>query len=361
MMTNSGSATPVEPFDTQTAATIDKEFNILANVGQGNNFAATGYVRFMLAVIILIFHSYSFTKFSVPFEQLLPEGGSAVCAFFLLSGWVIGSTLERSPHGFYKRRAERLLPVYLVCLAWAQVPWAMFGHTILIPGRQEPLVGPTSAWILIAHLFFLQNFVGAIEADYTPAWTLSCEVFCYALAPLFHNTRTKWLFALAGMSLAFYLVKGLFKLPLIPSGTFLETAFMTWAWLAGFIAFRLRQKMPLVSVILLCSLGTFCLPSAGYIVLLTAASLLFGHLLTLPKILDKIGIILGDLSYPLYLSHAATLTIFSKLLPEAFKGRTTVALLGALAFAMIILFAVDVPSQSFFKRGRFKRAAQLAS
>jgi peptidoglycan/LPS O-acetylase OafA/YrhL len=90
------------------------------------------------------------------------------------------------------------------------------------------------------------------------------------------------------------------------------------------------------------------------LVLLTAGALLFGHHIPFSKTADKIGVFLGDLSYPLYLSHVPTLIIVAMYLPASFHGRTMIALSAAIIISIILQVVVDAPLQRFFKRGRFK-------
>jgi peptidoglycan/LPS O-acetylase OafA/YrhL len=333
---------------------LESEFNILSHVGQGNNFAATGYVRFLLATIVLMCHSQNFAHFAVPpFTDFL-DPVAAVCAFFLLSGWVISASVERQINGFYKRRAERLMPVYLACLCWAQLPWHLFGQRFMLPGGTVAVLGPVSNWVVIAHVFFLQNYVGAIENSFYPAWSLSSEVFYYALAPLLKKISTRYLAIAAGIAIILCLLKAGFRIPALPSGYGFETFYMAWAWLAGFIGFRVRKRHPLLTVVILCSMGAFWNPNGGYLVLLTAGALLFGHHIPFSKTADKIGVFLGDLSYPLYLSHVPTLIIVAMYLPASFHGRTMIALSAAIIISIILQVVVDAPLQRFFKRGRFK-------
>jgi peptidoglycan/LPS O-acetylase OafA/YrhL len=335
---------------------------LLSRAGQGNNFAATGYIRFLLAIVVVVSHSYYYCHLAIPFINVWPTPQAAVCGFFVLSGWVIAGSVSRDSKGFYVRRIERLMPVYVVCLLWAQAPFHLFGRVFPLPGGSELFNAPPSRWYIVFNLFFLQNFINVAEITFAPAWSMSCEVFYYLFAPILNKTATRWLFGLALLSLASYLLKSLVKVDDVAAANYgVGTAMMAWAWVSGFIAYRLRKTRPLVSILLLCSLGTFWLSGSGWLVLLTGLALLFGDRLNLSPILEKTGVILGDLSYPLYLSHLTTLIVIAKVLPESFHRRTVIALFGAVAVAAIILFVVDIPCQAFFKRGRFQRAAQAAA
>jgi peptidoglycan/LPS O-acetylase OafA/YrhL len=343
------------PTEFQKSDTKVDDTSILKDLGQGNNFATVGYIRFLLAVVVMVSHAKWFANFNVPIISAWPDGQAAVCGFFILSGWVICSSVNRDIKHFYNRRAERLMPIYVVCLAWAMIPYYLFGRLFSIPGSSDMLEAPLSRWYIVDYFFFLQNFVNVNISTFNPAWSLSCEVFYYAVAPFIRRIGSRWLLIFAGISLAALLLKKLANVDDIAVANFgIGTFLMAWAWILGFVAYRFRTTRPLVAVVLLVSAGCFWQQGSGYLVLLTALALLFGHRVKFRPLAEKLGIILGDMSYPLYLSHLATLIIVARLLPLTMPLRTMIGLSSAVAFAAILLFLIDIPCQSFFKRGRFK-------
>lgn len=102
--------------------------------------------------------------------------------FFLLSGFVIfanESDRVRELGAFYLRRLRRIYPIVLVAMAVSTVVWALgFEHH-----------GPTwrSALATLFSLDDLRSKPGIVAGAYlgnVPLWSLSYEVFFYALFPL---------------------------------------------------------------------------------------------------------------------------------------------------------------------------------
>ena len=113
----------------------------------------------------------------------LELGETGVVAFFLVSGFVIPLSLERTRDFglFWIHRALRIYPLYIT----------VFAVTILVKGGD---IHSISGWLLdgLSHIFFLQeylrqeNFVGG-------SWTLSLEMVWYivisVLALIYLNKR----------------------------------------------------------------------------------------------------------------------------------------------------------------------------
>ena len=108
---------------------------------------------------------------------LIRGGYQAVTTFFVLSGFVLtrsyaatvwnGASAQRYALG----RVARVCPVYLLSLA-VVAPFILADQT---PGK---------AGYLAAHLLLVQAWLGAIPVNWnTPAWSLSCEMFFYAMFP----------------------------------------------------------------------------------------------------------------------------------------------------------------------------------
>jgi len=124
-----------------------------------------------------------FPKNALSFFQFISElNFVAVLFFFVLSGFSIGLSLaarENVNWGYYfKRRAQRILPIYwiaLLCSGWVSVQ-------VL----EEPMI-----WTeFIGNLLFLQSpAVGtqwfAPFAGNGPLWSLSFEAWFYVLTPCF--------------------------------------------------------------------------------------------------------------------------------------------------------------------------------
>ncbi len=143
-----------------------------------NRLAGLDTLRALAIVAVMLFH----------LGQILPEwlepvarfGWVGVDLFFVLSGYLIGSQLLKpvsrgqriSLPGFYRRRAYRILPAYLVVLALYEL-WPRWRETTGLPPLWE-------------FLTFTQNlFVDyAKNANFSHAWSLCVEEHFYLLLPL---------------------------------------------------------------------------------------------------------------------------------------------------------------------------------
>jgi peptidoglycan/LPS O-acetylase OafA/YrhL len=109
---------------------------------------------------------------------LIRGGYQAVTTFFALSGFVLTRSYaaalwnRRNTLRYALARAARVYPVYLLSLA-VVAPFIVADQT------------PRKAGYLAAHLLLVQAWLGAIPVNWnTPAWSLSCEMFFYAVFPL---------------------------------------------------------------------------------------------------------------------------------------------------------------------------------
>lgn len=121
---------------------------------------------------------------------LLPFGWTGVWLFYVISGFVIGRSLEREPHAstwtegrtqllhFWRRRAARIVPAYGLYLT--------FNVVLLVAiGRHEPLA--SLPWLLsFTHNWWMIFEPGSASAwpPFGHLWTLSVEQQFYLLFPL---------------------------------------------------------------------------------------------------------------------------------------------------------------------------------
>ena len=107
----------------------------------------------------------------------LELGETGVVAFFLVSGFVIPLSLEKtkSIRMFWIHRALRIYPLYLLVFA---------ANFLLLAGGHTKTIG-MFAVNLVTHLFFIQEYLGQ-ENFVGGSWTLSLELFWYiAISGLF--------------------------------------------------------------------------------------------------------------------------------------------------------------------------------
>lgn len=124
-------------------------------------------------------------------SNIQANGGFAVPFFFVLSGFVLalaydGNTIDA--RAFYLNRFARIGPTYLVAL--------------FIAASFVSLSGFTFNPVFLVHLFGLQAWFPTSDSGFAfngPGWTISVEIFFYALFPilfsLFHSRHVffgKW-------------------------------------------------------------------------------------------------------------------------------------------------------------------------
>jgi peptidoglycan/LPS O-acetylase OafA/YrhL len=322
-------------------------------------------LRFGLAFIVAVGHLGG----SVPLGALawIPRLGSfeAILGFLLVSGYSIGASYSKAPEGFYLRRAWRLYPVYL---------GAMVLTFVATPAD------PTLAFagVLLLNLFFL-NQLFTTTSYVGPAWSLSLEVWLYALTPaLAQLSRSRLLLLIVGSS-AVYVIdtcgRTLFHWPYFAwQGFGVNLLTLSFPWLLGFLLAKSPDAEKPV-------LRWIAYALSGHMLL--AATIQFGYRLKHHALHDYWGMdapdfvmrsltlvlvwwclrgavtpragkrrraswmaFLGDSSYPLYLTHMPVAIICLRLsITHPF------AVLGAmLMIAAGLYFALDSYSRSREKR-----------
>ncbi len=135
-------------------------------------------LRALAIVLVMIFHLGS--DLPEMFAPLAKIGWMGVDMFFVLSGFLIGSQLfkpylagrQLSVAEFYRRRAFRILPAYLVVLLlYFTVPaW-----------RESPGISPLWLFLTFTQNFFIDY---SIHQAFSFAWSLCVEEHFYLVLPL---------------------------------------------------------------------------------------------------------------------------------------------------------------------------------
>lgn len=135
-----------------------------------------------LAALNIVFYHFSDPKIFGPFAPVVDNGYVSVSFFLLLSGFVLAYNYrERAERGlmrartFWMARFSRIYPVFLVSLL---ISFLMLG--------QEWRIRPHSefAWGVGLTLILAQGWSPTLCTFWnTPAWTLTTDVFFYALFP----------------------------------------------------------------------------------------------------------------------------------------------------------------------------------
>jgi peptidoglycan/LPS O-acetylase OafA/YrhL len=165
-----------------------------------NNFDA---LRLGLAVLVIYSHSYALglgSEATEPLSRLtrgqMSFGALAVDLFFVLSGYLITASAERSSLGSYlSKRARRIYPAFLVNAVISVLVVAPLAHAILV----SPAVANFAEETLrlrefeYANAFLGNPYPGPINGS---LWSIQYECWCYlgvaALAAL-GLLRRRWL------------------------------------------------------------------------------------------------------------------------------------------------------------------------
>ena len=279
-----------------------------------SSWAVLAALRWFLASIVMMLHledtfvpSNSWSHFIVSFG-----GKAAVMGFFLISGYSIAHSYGERPDGYFRRRFLRIYPLYCVAVLFTQfVVFITPSPAVCLNGYAYVSAGFLTS---VANLLLLQQFI-AIPLTYNiPLWTLSIEVFYYLLAPFLYRRPQ---IAIALLVVASMIA---FQFPLTnpPLYGYLVLVFF-WPWLIGFLVGQ-NQGRPTLPVILGLIGGVLVFisdketpePLSVVTYLVTFGAILTAPRFNLPKLVQKIANLLGDLSYPLYLFHLPLMIFFFK-------------------------------------------------
>lgn len=365
-------------------------------------------LRFVAAAMIAVGHGANLFGFA-PTAAALHAANAGVSFFFVLSGFVLAYNYPALPdrsatRRFLVLRFARIWPMHALTLAAVVVflPRAAW----FVPGVDPWLAGALSltlmqAWVPVA------GYAGALNA---PAWTLSVDVFFYAVFPmLLVRVREAPVRTLVGallVSLAFpmtanvlgggrsdlaldrwnwYLLDHFFPparlvefvLGMVAAGLFVAGRVRLPA--AGFAATAVEAAVlgacvaGLAALHLLPYAGAWVGPGVGDWLAQIAAAPLFAVLIAafaqgrgaISRVLSTRGAVhLGELAYAVYLFHGLLLHVpLWPTLTASIGGPASLAAYGIalIAFAHLAWRGVEVPARRAIVRAFDRRAAAAAS
>lgn len=137
-------------------------------------------LRFAAAFIVFLSHAAGRTtgQLHEVASFLGDQGAAGVSFFFILSGFVLTWSHNGgdTSGAFYRRRLARIGPAYLVCLvAGTALTIVVSGDVLGSLVKAAPSLPALQAWVPDQRIYYAGNGVG---------WSLSCEVFFYALFPI---------------------------------------------------------------------------------------------------------------------------------------------------------------------------------
>jgi peptidoglycan/LPS O-acetylase OafA/YrhL len=293
--------------------------------GRHNNFDA---LRLLLALLVIFSHCYPLAAGNLEYEPLLhlsrlqfSFGGMAVYLFFVMSGFLITASMERSRSAgqFLRRRIVRIYPAFIAFALISFFVIARISGAILI-------ASPWHRWAdAVWQTLRLREYTYANAFPYSASgnraingatWSIPYEFFCYLGVLLLGVTSLlKWrvwplllLFAAIAMSVAFALNPW--------SGVgwqwFGQTIGMPSLWaqllpnyLAGMVFYLYRDRIPYSRWLALLSLALVIiaarLPCGESVVFPLAGAYLLFYLAFAPWLPLHQAARFGDFSYGLYL------------------------------------------------------------
>jgi peptidoglycan/LPS O-acetylase OafA/YrhL len=137
-------------------------------------------LRFVAALAVVFVHVPLLLARQLPdaagMAKVTFAGQVGVGFFFILSGFVLTWSARAGDRrtSFYRRRVARIVPLHLLMWAATLVVYAVIGISVA--------AGPAAAAAVLVHSWVpVKSYFGAVD---TPSWSLSCEMFFYALFPL---------------------------------------------------------------------------------------------------------------------------------------------------------------------------------
>jgi peptidoglycan/LPS O-acetylase OafA/YrhL len=332
-------------------------------------------LRGLAALAVALFH-YS-THYANEIGHLtppafgFPPGNYAVQLFFMISGYVIFMTLERTRTAmdFVVSRFSRLFPAYwMAIILTASIAYAIGG----------PDKSPEPSWSqILVNFTMVQEILGFEHLDGS-YWTLQIELFFYCQMLFWFITgqlqRVQWIIVLwLAIALVFGVAERYFQHTLSYALRELLIARHIPFFAIGVLFYRLTSGAGRVSTnwaLIAASIGVVALvnrPVYTWVVLTCTAIFWLFRSNRLGFLRARPFVFLGTISYSLYLLHQ---TIGFDVLwhVERHGASGTVAVLVAtvimLALASALTFAVERPAMKWIRarwKGRRGRGAQVAA
>ncbi|WP_190306067.1 acyltransferase family protein [Pseudomonas oryziphila] len=145
-------------------------------------------LRFAAALIVFLFHiQLQYSVFDTPFiRKIIEQGAVGMSIFFMLSGYLLMLNYcnsESNLKDYFINRLARIYPVYFVA-GLVTLPWLKIG---LGDTGLEMITGSAKAiFIFISNIFVIQAWFPQLFSYWNngASWSISVEVFCYAILPL---------------------------------------------------------------------------------------------------------------------------------------------------------------------------------
>jgi peptidoglycan/LPS O-acetylase OafA/YrhL len=326
--------------------------------GSPSTWSILALLRFVLASIVVLSHYQALLSVAAPLGVTVFNGSAAVIGFFMISGYSIAASIDRDNCAtrFYIRRLARIAPIFVTGCAFSLVPWLLSPSGIVCWGSVQRF--PALPTILLNFLGLQTAFTPAI-ATYAQSWSLLPECMLYLATPLLSRTKASVVGTIAVLSASCYLFNhgG-------DAAMFRSTLYLAWAWLAGYILYK--QGLSVLAAVLLIVAPAYLLPMdvhqdshSPFVAVSCAVVLIFSRQINAGSA-SKVLNWLGDVSYPLYLTHVATMVILNILCPSLALFAPSWLYVASVAVAAVLLSVVDHPCRRAI-RSLQKRATRINS
>lgn len=336
----------------------------------GDQWAVLAGMRFVLAIIVACAH----TIYVLGVGDTLPRplmflkhlgAAEAVVGFFLISGYSISASIARDRVNYAARRVWRIWPVYFCCALYGLAPF------FIAHGEFGLMDGTFVEWPIFSLLFMTMIGLPFLftQAYFMMAvsWSLVCEFVYYAAAPLLDRMTMRGLAIIGCLSLAVYAaITGLIRdLDHVRPGGIVPVS-LAWLWILGFAFQRYRHHKYAAALMVALPLTFFVLPPVSpygrVTLLLVGAGLIIAPSVSLSPVIARMLNFLGDVSYPLYLSHISTMCALYLIAPRWMAAHSSLYLLAALCVAVVITILIDYPTRRYasYRAKRKEKAYVLA-
>jgi len=332
-------------------------------------------LRGVAAVMVVMMHLCEANSTS-PFDMVINHGYLAVDFFFLLSGFVIGYAYDdrwnkMSVGDFFKRRLIRLQPMVIIGMIIGAVGFYFQASSLW------PSINNTPVWQMLLIMLIGCTMLPVPPAmDIRgwqemyplngPAWSLFFEYVVNIFYGLFVRKFPKWLLTiLVNLSAAFLLHLALTSKEgdliggwsLAPEQLHIGFARVMYPFFAGLLLFRISRLAKIPHAFVWCSLMViviFAIPRIGgrehlwmnavfesvSVIVLFPLVIYLGASGEIKNPFQvKLCKFLGDISYPIYITHYPLIYWYTGWVHDAHPGALSAFLVAALVFASAITIA----------------------
>lgn len=329
-----------------------------------SRLVAVDALRGLAAMAVVLFHfTTRFTELypadSAP-SVSFPYGYLGVNLFFIISGFVIFMTLEKTRHpmDFVVSRFSRLFPTYWAAVAITFATVSLFG----LPGKEVTLLQAAGNLLMVHGLLWIPHVDGVY-------WTLEIEMLFYAWMLLLHSagrmSRIHWaLWSLLALRLIYHLaaVWGGIELSWTLS-RLLILSYIAWFALgiSVYLIVRPRGSQSIQAWITAVA-ASLCItivdgPPLGALAVGLAWAVWAAAAGRAAALSHPVLVFLGTISYPLYLIHENIGWIIERSLLAAgwsFDLAALATLIAIVIVAWLLSAVIEKPALTTI-RGYYKR------